>query len=87
MLDFFSANYNGPAFEYFGNTHLAALGALILLNLILISFRNASDATKATLRWLLALILVANEVAWHYWNYTYGKWTIQTAPRPPAAPG
>ena len=78
MVDFFSTNYNGPAFELFGNTHLAALGALLLLNLILISFRNASDGTKTGLRWLLALILVGNEAAWHYWNYIYGKWTIQT---------
>ena len=77
MIDFFAANYNGPAFDLFGNTHLAALGALVLLNLILISFRNASDGTKAGLRWLLALILLVNEVAWHYWNYTVGRWTIQ----------
>ena len=78
MIDFFAANYNGSAFELFGNTHLVALGALVLLNLFLISFRNASDGTKGTLRWLLALILIVNEVAWHYWNYIYGKWTIQT---------
>jgi hypothetical integral membrane protein (TIGR02206 family) len=78
MIDFFAANYNGSAFELFGNIHLAALGALVLLNLFLISFRNASDGTKATLRWLLALILIVNETAWHYWNYIYDKWTIQT---------
>jgi hypothetical integral membrane protein (TIGR02206 family) len=78
MIDFFAANYTGPAFELFGNTHLAAIGALVLLNLILISFRNASDGTKAALRWLLALILLVNEVAWHYWNYSVDRWTIQT---------
>ena len=27
---------------------------------------------------MLALILVSNEIAWHYWNYVVGKWTIQT---------
>jgi hypothetical integral membrane protein (TIGR02206 family) len=78
MIDIFAANYTGPAFELFGNTHLAAIGALVLLNLILISFRNASDGTKAALRWLLALILLVNEIAWHYWNYSVGRWTIQT---------
>ena len=77
MIDFFTADYAGPAFELFGNTHLAALGTFIVLNLILISFRNASDGTKSVLRWVLALILVVNEVAWHYWNYVHGKWTIQ----------
>ena len=78
MIDFFAADYQGAAFELFSTTHLVALGGLALLNLILISFRNASDGTKAGLRWLLALILLVNEVAWHYWNYSVGRWTIQT---------
>lgn len=78
MGDFFATDYQGSVFELFGNTHLAALGALVLLNLMLILFRNASDGTKTALRWLLALILLANEAAWHYWNYIAGTWTIQT---------
>ena len=78
MSDFFTANYQGSPFELFGTMHLAGLGALVMLNLFLIPFRNASDGAKATVRWLLALILVGNEVAWHYWNYVYGTWTIQT---------
>jgi hypothetical integral membrane protein (TIGR02206 family) len=78
MIDFFAGNYQGPAFELFGNTHLAALGALVLLNLFLILLRHASDGTKAAVRWLLALILWVNEFAWHYWNYSVGRWTIQT---------
>ena len=78
MDDFFAENFPGSAFAYFGMIHLAALGALLFLNLFLLRFRNASDGTKATVRWLLALILLVNEVAWHYWNYVYGKWTVQT---------
>ena len=78
MTEFFAANYHGQAFELFGVTHLAALGALLLLNLFLIRFRNSSDGAKTAIRWLLALILLGNEVAWHTWNYVVGKWTIQT---------
>jgi len=78
MIEFFAADYLGPSFELFGNTHLAALGALVLLNLILIGFRNASDGAKAAVRWTLALILWLNEFAWHYWNFSVGRWTIQT---------
>lgn len=78
MIDFFAANYQGSAFELFGRTHLAALAALVLLNLFLTRFRNASEGTKAALRWMLALILWVNEFAWHYWNYSVGRWTIQT---------
>ncbi|MGB8982229.1 MAG: TIGR02206 family membrane protein [Anaerolineales bacterium] len=78
LTDFFAETFQGPAFEYLGNTHLAALGALLFLNLFLLLFRKAGGGTKGMLRWLLALILVINEVAWHYWNFIYGKWTIQT---------
>jgi hypothetical integral membrane protein (TIGR02206 family) len=78
MTEFFAENFPGPGFEYFGDFHLAALGFLILLNLFLLLFKNASDSIKGAIRLLLALILIGNEVAWHYWNYIYGKWTIQT---------
>lgn len=78
MTEFFAANYHGPAFEFLGTAHLTALGALVLLNLFLISFKSASDSSKATVRWMLALILLGNEIAFHYWNYAAGKWTIQT---------
>lgn len=78
MSQFFDVHYQGKAFEYLGVTHLGAIAFLILLNLFLIRFRNASDGTKAALRWLLALILVINESAWHYWNYTNGLWNVQT---------
>jgi len=78
MIDLFAADYQGAAFELFGTMHLAALGAFVLLNLMLLGFRNASDGAKAGMRWLLALILVGNEAAWHYWNYIHGTWTLQT---------
>src|SRR5215208_7120931 len=78
MTDFFAATFQGPAFEYLGTSHLAVLGALVLLNLVLLLFKGASEGTKANIRGLLALILIVNEAAWHYWNYIYGTWTIQT---------
>jgi hypothetical integral membrane protein (TIGR02206 family) len=78
MAELFAANYHGQAFQFLGTAHLGALGVLVLLNLFLLRFRNASDATKTTLRWILALILWGNEFAFHYWNYAVGQWTIQT---------
>jgi hypothetical integral membrane protein (TIGR02206 family) len=78
LANFLAADYQGGAFELFGATHLAALGALVLLNLLLLRFKDSSDGTKGTLRWLLALILWVNELAWHYWNYSIGRWNIQT---------
>jgi hypothetical integral membrane protein (TIGR02206 family) len=78
MIDYFAADYQGPPFELFGTAHLAALGALVPLNLFLFRFRNAPVGTRTTIRRLLALILVGNELAWHYWNYGVGRWTIQS---------
>ena len=75
---YFAGDYPGPAFEFLGPSHIAALSVLVLLNLYLLRYRNAEEKTKATVRWRLALILLANEIAWHYWNYAVGKWTIQT---------
>jgi hypothetical integral membrane protein (TIGR02206 family) len=78
MDQFFAADYSGPAFEFWSTAHLAALGFLILLNLFLLRYRYANDRTKDVIRWLLALILLVNEIAWHYWNYAVGRWTIQS---------
>ena len=78
MSPFFTADYAGPAFDFLGTAHLGALAFLVLLNLYLLRFKNSSDGTKAAVRWILALILWGNEIAWHYWNVINGRWTIQT---------
>lgn len=78
MTHFFARDYNGPAFEFFGIAHIAALVFLLILNWFLIKQRHAEEKTKRRVRWTLALILWGNEIAWHYWNYAVGRWTIQT---------
>jgi len=78
MDQFFAGDYPGPAFEFLGTAHIVALICVTLLNLLLLSFRNAEDKTKRRIRWTLALILWGNEIIWHYWNYAVGKWTLQT---------
>jgi hypothetical integral membrane protein (TIGR02206 family) len=78
FADFFAETFQGPAFEALGTHHLAALGALLLLNLFLLLFRKSEGGTKGFIRFLLALVLIGSELAWHYWNYIYGRWTIQT---------
>jgi hypothetical integral membrane protein (TIGR02206 family) len=78
MAEFFTRNYSGEPFEFLGLAHLAALATLVLLNLNLFRFRNADDSRRRSIRWVLALILWVNEIAWHSWNYAVGNWTIQT---------
>ena len=78
MEQFFAGDYPGPAFEFLGTAHIVALVSVTLLNILLIRSKNAADSAKRKIRWTLALILLGNEIAWHYWNYTVGTWTIQT---------
>ncbi len=78
MTQFFARDYSGSAFEFLGAAHISALIAIVVLNLFLLRFKNANDSTKNKIRWMLALILLSNEIAWHIWNYTVGTWTIQT---------
>jgi hypothetical integral membrane protein (TIGR02206 family) len=78
MENFFAGDYTGPAFQFLGTAHLGALAVLVLLNLYLLRFKHADEATRARVRWTLALILWGNEIAWHAWNYAVGRWTIQT---------
>jgi len=75
---FFAVDFPGPPFELFGRSHIAALLLLVALNTLLILSKNAEDKTKNMIRWVLALILLANEIAWHVWNIAVGKWNIQT---------
>lgn len=78
MNKYFASNYSGPAFELFGTAHLVALACLATLTLLLLLSRNADDTSKRRIRVSLALILWGNELAWHYWNYLSGTWTLQT---------
>jgi len=78
MIQFFARDYSGGVFQLFGPSHLAALFALLVLNIILIRIRNSDEKLKGKVRWVLAFILVGNEVAWHVWNILVGTWSIQT---------
>jgi hypothetical integral membrane protein (TIGR02206 family) len=75
---FFGKDFPGPAFQFLGPAHLAALGVVLLLNLYLLGFKRAGEPARRKLRLTLAAVLWANEFAWHAWNYAVGQWTLQT---------
>ncbi len=62
----------------FGPAHLAALAAILLLNVGLVKFRLSSEAVKRRVRWTLAIILWLAETSWHVWNLATSRWTAQT---------
>lgn len=78
MGPFFAGDYTGIPFEWFGPTHVGALAFFILLNLFLLRFKGSGEHTKNRLRVAMAVILWANEIAWHAWNVAVGQWTVQT---------
>src|SRR3972149_908485 len=78
MGQFFAGDYTGAPFEGFGPAHVGALLFILLLNLFLVRYKSAGERTKKKIRWIMAIILWVNEIAWHVWNVVVGKWTIQT---------
>jgi hypothetical integral membrane protein (TIGR02206 family) len=75
---YFARDWSGPAFMMFDQAHLAALFAIILLNIALLRFKYTTEQARHTLRWTIAIILWANELGWHIWNLAVGQWNIQT---------
>lgn len=78
MEEFFAWDYHGAPFELFGRAHIAGLFALLLLNLSLLPFKKADEATRARIRLILAFVLWINEAAWHIWWLANAQWTIQS---------
>lgn len=79
MNDFFARDYSGGAFVLFSPAHLAALAAVLLVNLSFLFLRGpGKDTARQRFRYGLALILILNEAAWHLWNLAVGLWTVQT---------
>ena len=77
LEQYFSADYFGQAFALFGPAHLAALAAIVLLNLGLLRLKGAAERTRLVVRWLLAIALWLAEISWHVWNLAVGRWTTQ----------
>ncbi|MBM4421807.1 MAG: TIGR02206 family membrane protein [Chloroflexi bacterium] len=79
MDQFFAKDFTGGAFVFLGAAHTTALIIIALINLTFIQLRQVdSPDLRKTLRNTMAAVLIANEAAWHVWNWSVGNWTIQT---------
>jgi hypothetical integral membrane protein (TIGR02206 family) len=68
-----------PRPALFSAPHLAALFAVLLVCLLLFYFRDRfSPRQRSLFRTLVAILLVANELAYHAWNIYFGLWSAQT---------
>jgi hypothetical integral membrane protein (TIGR02206 family) len=79
MNEFFARDFAGGPFILFSPVHLAALAAIVLVNLLLLRLRDPrAEIGRHRFRYGLAIILIVNEAMWHIWNLAVGKWDVQT---------
>ena len=63
----------------FSVPHIAALGIVLLICFFLYLLRNRfSPRQRILFRWISAILLVVNELAYHAWNVYSGLWSAQT---------
>jgi len=78
LAPYFDHDYAGPAFVLFGPGHLAALAVLGAAVAFLVwGWREPGEAGRRRARWLVAGIMIANEIGWHWWNVAGGVWNLQ----------
>ena len=56
---------------------MAALAALLTLNLGLLRLRGATEQARSIARICLAVVLWASELSWHIWNIAVGTWSAR----------
>lgn len=79
LAQYFARDYQGEPFILFGPPHLIALMIVATVNLLVAVYgKRLSETARIRVRYSMAFVLVANEIAWHLWNYFIGRWTIQT---------
>lgn len=79
LSDLFAWDYHGEPFVLFGAAHSIALGIILLLNLSFLFLRSEKRAAwRKPVRVTMAVVLIANELGWHLWNFLNGQWTVQT---------
>ena len=77
MGNFFSLNYSGKPFEFFGPAHIFALAVILLINLFLLRYKNKDESVRRRVRITMALVMWLDEASWHFWNIYHGTWNVQ----------
>jgi hypothetical integral membrane protein (TIGR02206 family) len=78
MEFFFAKDFTGNPFAFLGSEHLLAMAIIVAVNIIMLRLKNSSQDLKKQVALIMALVLWGNEIGWHLWNASIGKWDIQT---------
>ncbi len=74
----FARDYTGGAFILFGSEHVAALGLILLICILIAVFRRRwTDKGRTVTRWILFTVIYLCESSWQVWMWVIGAWTIQ----------
>jgi hypothetical integral membrane protein (TIGR02206 family) len=78
MSEFFAADYTGRNFVLFSPSHIAALITIIVINCIIFLFRKRiqNRSSEQALRYILASVLILQEISYDTWYAYIGKWSI-----------
>lgn len=75
---YFAKDFQGEPFILFNTPHTVFLATILGIIILMFIFKKKILAAQGFFRYLLAIILIVNELAWHVWNAVTGQWTIQT---------
>jgi hypothetical integral membrane protein (TIGR02206 family) len=78
-VDIFAGyEYTGPAFHFLDATHITAVAVIVLINILLfLKGSKLPPLGRKIFRYGLALVLLANEALWHWWNWKIGYWSVE----------
>lgn len=65
-------------FVQWGAAHLTALALILGLVALCWRLRSMNPTQRKWLRWVAAVVLLLNEVAWHLWHVYNGFWDFRT---------
>lgn len=79
MPDLWNVHYSGNSFKMFSAIHLLALFLILFFNIIMIKFLNKkkSDNFKRWFRYILAAIILLQQILYTVWHISNGIWSIQ----------
>lgn len=77
MGNLFAFDYNGAPFQFLGAPHIGALTLIVLLNLFLLRDKRKDESSRERTRYIIAIVLWIDEIAFHVWNIVHGSWNIQ----------
>ncbi|MFZ5631974.1 MAG: TIGR02206 family membrane protein [Bacillota bacterium] len=81
MVEYFSLNYPAEPFKLFSMSHNMMLGLILLICLLIVSFRvNLRNAhTNKMFRYILASIMILLEILIYVWLISMDQWSITTS--------